>query len=125
VRENPFRPLATSVDLPGGWRVPITAPHMLPAIAETIYPGALADWASHQMGHFQPGSLHTLSQRQMGIFRGIHLIQPAVAEDAVNTICRRCVRHATWFYHQTPSHAIPCVEPCNWWLSWFKGTVAI
>jgi sirohydrochlorin cobaltochelatase len=125
VRENPFRPLAVSDDLPTGWRVPITVPSMLPAVVETIYPGALADWAANRTGHFRPGSLRTVSERQAGMFRDIHLTPPAVVENAVQTICGRCVRHATWYYQQSPNDAIPCSEPCNWWLSRVKEVIAI
>jgi sirohydrochlorin cobaltochelatase len=125
VREQPFRPLAVSDDLPKGWRVPVTAPDMLPAVVETIYPGALADWAANRAGRFNPGSLRTVSERQVGMFRDVHLMPPSAVENAVNTICRRCVRHATWFYQQSPTDAIPCPEPCNWWLSRVKEAVAI
>lgn len=125
VRENPFRPLAVSYDLPGGWRVPVAAPHMLPAIVETIYPGALADWTAHQTGQFEAGSLYALSQRQAGVFRHMHLTPAAVVENAIDTVCGRCVRHATWYYGQSPRDAIPCPEPCNWWLSRVKEAVAI
>jgi hypothetical protein len=125
VREQPFRPLAVSDDLPSGWHVPVTEPDMLPAVVETIYPGALADWAANRTGRFRPGSLLEVSKRQVGMFRDIHLMPQAGVENAVNTICGHCVRHATWFYGQSPKDAIPCSEPCNWWLSRVKEAVAI
>jgi hypothetical protein len=125
VREDPFRPLAVSDDLRGGWRVSITTSDMLPAVVETIYPGALADWAANSAGRFRAGSLEALSKRQVGMFKDIHLLPPVVVEDAVNTVCGRCVRHTTWYYQQSPTDAIPCSEPCNWWLSRVKEAVAI
>ena len=125
VREHPFRPLAVSNDLPSAWRVPVTEADILPAVVETIYPGALADWAANRAGQFRPGSLVEVSKRQVGIFRDMHLMPPAAVEDAVNTICGRCARHATWFYGQSPKDAIPCSEPCNWWMSRVKEAVAI
>lgn len=125
VREQPFRPLVVSDDLPGGWHLPVTDPEMLPSVVETIYPGALADWAANQTSQFHPGSLEAVSQRQVGMFRDIHLMPVPAVEDAVNTICGRCVRHATWFYQQSPKDTIPCSEPCNWWMSRVKEAIAI
>jgi sirohydrochlorin cobaltochelatase len=120
VRATPFRPLATSDDLPAGWQVPVTEPHVLPAAVETVYPGALADWAANRAGMFTPESLLAVSNRQVGMFRGIHDIPGELIEQAVITICGQCVRHATWFFQHTPADTIPCKSACNWWLSQVK-----
>src|SRR5262249_5864355 len=52
-----FRPLATSTDLPGGWRVPIRERAMIHAVVETVYPGAVADWAAQRKGKLDVTSL--------------------------------------------------------------------
>ncbi|MBZ0299019.1 MAG: hypothetical protein K8J31_04725 [Anaerolineae bacterium] len=124
VRENPFRPLVTSDDLRRDWHVPVAALHEVPAIVETIYPGSLADWAAHQAGTFAIESLETLSQRQTGMFRDMHRTPQAVIDQAVRTVCGRCVRHATWYYRHSPSSSIPCAAPCNGWLSTVKEAIA-
>lgn len=124
VRENPFRPLATSCDLPGGWKVPITAPHMLPAVVETVYPGALVDWARNRSGSLVLESLETLSQRQTGMFQNIHHTPSEMIEQTVSSVCGGCVRHATWHYGASPVDSVPCKAPCNLWLSRAKEAAA-
>lgn len=125
VRENPFRPLAVSDDLPNGWRVPVSQINMLPAIVETIYPGALADWALYRHGNLTIGSLRNLGERQVGMFRDIHLTPQTTVEECIELLCGHCARHATWHYGESPENAIPCPEPCNLWLSRVKEAVAV
>ena len=48
IREEPFRPLATSADLPTGWHVELAEPQDAHAVIETVYPGLVADWAAEQ-----------------------------------------------------------------------------
>jgi sirohydrochlorin cobaltochelatase len=117
VRENPYRPLATSTDLPCGWRVEILSPEMLHAVVETVYPGAVADWAAQQQGKFTFHSLDSTAARQTGMYRPLDQLSPSLRETLVNEVCGKCVRHATWFHGDTPPEAIPCPEPCNLWLS--------
>ncbi len=115
LRESPFRPLASSADLPGGWHVPLASPEMLPAVVETIYPGTVADWSLNRQGRFQPETLQTVSQRQRGMFRGID--QTSQIDAHVQAICGGCVRHPTWFFGSTAVDVLPCPSPCNVWLS--------
>ncbi|MBZ0296271.1 MAG: hypothetical protein K8L99_27170 [Anaerolineae bacterium] len=115
VRENPFRPLATRRDLPGGWVVPISEPEMLHAVVETVYPGAVADWAANWRGTFRAKTFDAVITRQVGMFRPLADFQEQAA--MVEKICGDCVRHATWFHGTTPPDGIPCAEPCNVWLS--------
>lgn len=115
VRENPFRPLLTRRDLPGGWMVPIAQPEMLHAVVETVYPGAVADWAANRQGTFTVRSLDQVIARQVGIYRQLADFKPRAA--VVKAVCGHCVRHATWFYGETAREAAPCVEACNVWLS--------
>ncbi len=117
VREDPFRPLATSDDLPGGWTFPLPSPEMLPAVVETIYPGALTNWAAQQQDTFAPESLAGVIQRQTGMFKRLQsLTQDAIAT-VVKSTCAHCVCHPAWYETEIPSNAIPCQSPCNWWLS--------
>ncbi|MGH9340624.1 MAG: CbiX/SirB N-terminal domain-containing protein [Acidobacteriota bacterium] len=117
VRENPFRPLATSTDLPSGWRVGVTEPEMLHAVVETVYPGAVADWAACRRGEFSASTLSDTVNRQTGMYRELLGLPLEAQRGAVEHICGSCVRHATWFYGRTNPARIPCGEPCNWWLS--------
>ena len=123
VRENPFRPLATSTGLPGGWCVPVTADHTLPAVVETIYPGAIADWAHNRRGEFRPQTLQEVAERQTGIFRSIHEATATQIDRITNTVCGQCVRQPTWFVGETSANDIPCQAPCNWWLSQAKEAI--
>jgi len=111
-----FRSLATSDDLPGGWLVPIDHPHQIHAVVETVYPGAVADWASSNGGEFAVDGFSTVMARQTGMFRSLsNLDEPAQAA-VVERICGRCVRHPSWFLGRVQG-ALPCTEPCNHWLS--------
>jgi hypothetical protein len=117
VRENPFRPLATSTDLPDGWRYAVDTLDDITAIVETVYPGAIADWAANLRDVFQPETLQTTIQRQTGMFRKIQNLTEATIEQNIEDVCGKCVRHPTWFYARTTKGEIPCKSPCNWWLS--------
>lgn len=117
LREHPFRPLATSRDLPGGWRMPVLKPQRLHAIVETVYPGAVADWARGRRGESVPGSLQSTASRQVGRFRQLGELSLDACALAVQRICSRCIRHPTWFDAAAPPDSIPCFEPCNWWMS--------
>jgi sirohydrochlorin cobaltochelatase len=124
VREQPFRPLATSRDLPGNWRVPITEPEQLHAVVETVYPGAVADWANHQQGIFEAESLAGVCESQTGMFADLHKIASAgQIEATVAAVCGGCVRHPTWHFGSSPAGAIPCQSACNMWLSHLKEIV--
>ncbi|MCC7451643.1 MAG: hypothetical protein IT324_29820 [Anaerolineae bacterium] len=115
VRDKPFRPLATSTDLPGGWRVLIDQPDVLHAVIETIYPGAVADWAAAQHGTFTAESLASVATRQTGMYRDLAGLSDTQCAELVAQVCGNCVRHPTWF--DGSLRDIPCGEPCNLWLS--------
>jgi hypothetical protein len=117
VREAPFRPLATAVGLPDGWRVMVENEAMLHAVVETIYPGAVADWAAAQESRLTFESLPSVLARQTGQFRAIELLDAAEQSKWVERICRTCVCYPTWADGSLPAGAIPCAEACNWWLS--------
>jgi sirohydrochlorin cobaltochelatase len=117
VREQPFRPLATSTDLPGGWRIEIQSPDMMHAVVETIYPGLIADWSGRRHGTFAFNRLEETAARQMGMFRPLDQLNFDQRQRVVETVCARCVRHPTWFYGETPLDALPCPEACSVWLS--------
>lgn len=117
VRNDPFRPLASSCDLSIGWRFPLSSLNDLFPVVETIYPGMVADWATHKHGEFQPESLSYVAQFQSGMFKDIDQLVSEKVTDLVGEICGDCVRHPTWFHHESPSDSIPCKSPCNFWLS--------
>jgi sirohydrochlorin cobaltochelatase len=110
-----FRPLATSADLADGWRVTIDRPEKLHAVVETVYPGAVADWAADRHNHFTTLSLEAVVQRQTGMFR--QLAAFTRTESLVKQVCGRCVRHPTWHDGLSPDELLPCREPCNYWMS--------
>jgi sirohydrochlorin cobaltochelatase len=119
IRENPFRPLATSTDLPHGWRVPVGQNlHRLHAIVETIYPGVIGDIMRHQFG---VGNLKATVARQTGQYRQLEHLEPAQAKAVVNRVCGSCIRHPNWHYKHPVTGSQPskllCPEPCNIWLS--------
>ncbi len=117
--EGGFRPLATADDLPGGWRVRVDTPAMLHAAVETVYPGAVGDWAAARRGQLAASSLERLSVRQTGIFRELGRLDRAAQRRVVADVCGHCVRQPIWFEDQARHEAgkIPCAEPCNLWLS--------
>ena len=115
VRSEPFRPLATSADLPAGWHVELDDAADAHAVIETIYPGLIADWAS---GALKTESLQELGRRQSGMFKDIHRISPKVIAMALETICGNCVRQPAWHPAGARARAsLPCRSACNMWLS--------
>jgi sirohydrochlorin cobaltochelatase len=117
IREQPFRPLSTTCDLPGGWRVEIRELSMLHAVVETVYPGAVADWAAQHSRTFHPSSLAEVTARQTGMLRALTTMSHDQQAEMVAQVCGNCARHATWFYGSSPAATIPCAEPCNYWMS--------
>ena len=113
VRRNPFRPLATSTDLARDWVVRIEKRAQIHAVVETIYPGAVAEWARRETLPITP--LETLAARQTGMYRQIDLLSDERRAQIVAEVCGRCVRDPTWFDGvRTP---ILCAEACNLWMS--------
>jgi sirohydrochlorin cobaltochelatase len=124
VRENPFRPLATSKGLPKDWRVPISSSDMLHGVIETVYPGAVADWSTHQNGHFAAESLAAVCESQVGMFAELHkTASSAKILQTFTSLCNSCIRHSTWYFGSSPVGAIPCKSPCNLWLTQLKEAV--
>ena len=118
IREAPFRPLPSSADMPGNWHVALQSPSDAHAVLETVYPGMVADWAASQKGKLKTTSLRTLSQRQLGMFREIDKLSPAVIQATAQKICGSCVRHPSWLLAQSAQKkGLPCREACNLWLS--------
>src|SRR5690606_9975199 len=96
VRDNPFRPLASSADLPQDWCAPVEAPEQILPIIETIYPGAIADWAAQKNGTFEVQSLETVIARQQGVFRDLAQMDEATIHHHVSGVCGRCIKHPHW-----------------------------
>lgn len=108
VRENPFRSLATSKGLSDGWHVPLTSIEDLPNVVETIYPGAIAAY------QIPCDTLQSVSQRQQGMFKNIDKLDETTIQSIIRKVCGNCVLHPAW---HGASGEIPCVTPCNHWLS--------
>ncbi len=117
IREKPFRSLTTRKGLPGGWAIRVKYPQMLHAIVETIYPGAVADWAAQQAGTFRANSFEATIKRQQGNFRQLAEMNPHKSDAVTGKLCTQCARHPSWCSESIPRNSIPCVEPCNHWLS--------
>ena len=117
VREQPFRPLPEALGLPKGWYAETGDAGTLAAVVETVYPGVLADWSADRCGTLEPESLQTVATRQTGNFRKVdRLPLPDITRLASN-LCGRCIRQPSWNGALADSDALPCREPCNFWLS--------
>ena len=119
LRDRPFRPLATSADLPGGWRVDLAQPEQAHAVLETVYPGLVADWAARQSGRLRLETLESVSKRQVGIFKDIHRLPPEDIKRTVELVCAGCVCQPAWQpgAARPSATALPCRSACNVWLS--------
>jgi sirohydrochlorin cobaltochelatase len=113
VRRDPFRPLATSTDLPRDWVVRIDRRAQLHAVVETVYPGAVADWARRESLLLTP--LDVLAARQTGNYRPLSELSTEHRTELVSSVCGRCVREPTWF--NGVREPLPCAEACNFWMS--------
>lgn len=117
VREAPFRPLATAMELPTGWRVA----HMgdaarLHAIIETIYPGVFGTAARVRGGGLAQDVWSAVIARQTGQYRALAAMTPDAKASVTVRVCSRCVLHPAWA-DGAPRDTLVCREPCNIWLS--------
>lgn len=118
IREDPFRPLATSADLPQGWHVELAEPQDAHAVIETVYPGLIADWATKKRGKLVTETLEEIGRRQSGMFKDIHRLPQNVIKFALDKICGNCVRQPTWWLGVSGDVSqLPCRSACNRWLS--------
>ena len=122
VRDNPFRPLPTSDDLPTGWHVDVASAQEAYAAIETIYPTLITDWANQKDNSFITESLEDIGTRQVGMFENIHLLESVVIQETVDAVCGRCIRQPSWLNgHDANNKDLPCKTPCNVWLSAAKS----
>lgn len=122
MREDPFRPLPTSDDLPLNWHVDFESVEQAYAIIETIYPTVIADWANYKNDNFITESLTDIGLRQVGLFENIHQLELTVIQDTVDAVCGRCMRQPTWLNgHHADNSKLPCKSACNTWLSSAKS----
>jgi sirohydrochlorin cobaltochelatase len=122
MREDPFRPLPTSDDLPLDFHVEFESADQAYAVIETIYPTAIADWANLKNNSFVTESLEDIGTRQLGLFKDIHLLEPTMIPDTVDKVCGRCMRQPSWLNgHQSDNPKLPCKSACNTWLSTAKA----
>jgi sirohydrochlorin cobaltochelatase len=112
---NTFRPLASQQGLHLPWTLDYTGAALLHAIVETIYPGAVADWALHRQAERYRSTLMQTIERQVGQFRQLAALPETRIQALVSDVCGDCIRHPAW--HDGSSTPIPCFEPCNLWLS--------
>lgn len=121
IREAPFRPLATSGDMPAGWQVELARPEDAHAVIETVYPGLVADWAGQQEGALPTDALEAIGERQSGMFKDIQRLPQHVIKLTLDKICGDCVRQPTWWQGDAPAASgLPCRSACNLWLSTAK-----
>jgi len=121
VRENPFRPLPFSDDLPEEWHVDVVSAEEAYAVVETIYPTLITDWANQKNNSFMTESLEEIGTRQTGMFEDIHVLDEVVIQSAVESVCGRCIRQPSWLTgHDSDIAKLPCKTPCNVWLSTAK-----
>jgi sirohydrochlorin cobaltochelatase len=120
VRGNPFRSLTTATDLSTDWIVPIEHIEQIPAVVETVYPGAIADWAANRQGILEIQPLAAVLQRQQGMFQSLANVDSGTVARYVNSVCGQCSRYPTWYEGQTPPDRIPCSAACNHWLASIK-----
>lgn len=118
IRDVPFRPLATSADLPQGWHVELAEPQHAHAVIETVYPGLVADWAANRRGGLRIETLDDIGMRQSGMFKDIHRLPQNVIKMALQKVCGNCVRQPMWWHGVSRSGSqLPCRSACNLWLS--------
>ena len=118
VRADPFRPLATSADLPARWEVILDSAEQAHAVIETIYPGLIADWAADRRSALKTESLPALAARQTGMFKDIHLLPLTAIRAALDKVCGNCVRTPSWWREVSDTASdLPCRSACNLWLS--------
>lgn len=116
LRDDPFRSLPTSSDLPAGWQVELESPQKAHAVLETVYPGLVADWSAARERDLNTETLQDVSRRQLGMFRDIHSLDELAIDRTIEQVCGNCVRQPTWWDKSLPGE-IPCKAACNMWLT--------
>jgi sirohydrochlorin cobaltochelatase len=120
IRENPFRPLATSDDLPRGWRVPINHDFRKQhAVVETVYPGASAYLMGTDFPADTADGFEATLARQTGQYKRLTALGYKQREAVVQHVCSRCVRRPVWISANSVEKAsiLLCPQPCDYWLS--------
>ena len=118
IRETPFRPLASGTGMPRDWETPVRTPDDIPAVVETVYPGAVAAVVRARCGSLQVNTLAQTLQRQQGDFRKLKTLSSAEINETVETVCSQCIKHPVWHTGKRElNEGIPCPEACNYWMS--------
>ncbi len=102
-----FRPLATSRDLPHGWKIPTPDAVHREAALQMIYPGV---WKVERIR-----SPREVGLRQKGKYRSVADLSPEKMDSVVQKVCSSCIRFPSWHYNNIAP--VPgCIEPCSMWL---------
>lgn len=117
IRENPFRPLASACALKRDWQVVVDSVDEIPAVVETVYPGAIQEWAALENNSFVSETLETVIARQQGIFAKIDYEDEATIARFVSSVCGRCIKSPIWYEQKTIQKAVPCASACNYLLT--------
>jgi hypothetical protein len=104
--------------LPRDWFVAIQHPAQIPAVLETVYPQALADWANYRKAKLEIEGLESIIARQVGDLREIELKVERIAS-TIERVCGRCTRQPLWA--DSNSEKLPCPRACNFWLSQYQN----
>lgn len=115
LRGDPFRPLATAADLPGGWHISIDSAEQLHAVIETAYPGVLGTSSAARRRGVGPDAWSALIGRQTGRYKALEDSSLAERAEIVRRVCHHCVLTPAWI--GAKDGALLCREPCNVWLS--------
>jgi sirohydrochlorin cobaltochelatase len=117
-----FRPLKTTPNLVGGWRLVLQDAREVRDALDYLYPAMTGVWLSYLSGKIKAVPLRETLGRQTGMYRVTQKVSDASARTTIDRFCAGCLKQRLWEIagpHPTPPQINPqsipllCHEACN------------
>lgn len=128
--EDVYRPLRSAPNLRKGWILENLSYADLALFLNLVLPGARAYWTLEQLGRLRLTTFSETAARQTGIYSSVQQLPAEAVQAITERVCGKgCVRHPRWGLRDSNPeplvhkkefgfpNAIPCPEPCCWWIA--------
>jgi hypothetical protein len=128
-----FRPLKSAPNLRPGWRVEVPDAVGMVEVLDSVYPGAVADWAAWRTGRAVAIGFRSFVERQTGMYRVAAMLAEEPAARVARACCAAsfCLKRRLWTVPGLEEDAvsaksvIPCLEPCALLLEFARKAMRI
>ena len=129
--DGSFRPLKSSPNLRGGWRILLKSDLELETVLNCIYPGLIPDLFAVRTSAPHITHYREFTNRQTGMYRITTFLTDADAFAMAGKCCsaRYCLKQRFWTVEGLPADQIegksliPCLEPCAILLEYARKVV--